>query len=226
MKTLDDYKKYFDRLQGEQYFGRFGKTFKSDDKYYFLDMGTGKIAEVNNNVFCVMKALLENDGFSGVLTLDMSDDDKISALQEIVEAVEDEHILSAPPLKTLVGEPVSNLERTYNGLISNLTLEVTDRCNLRCKYCIYNPDNPSFRGFGKKDMDFETAKLAIDFFEKHSRERKKVYLGFYGGEPLLNYTLIEQSVNYAKKLIKDKEISFSLTTNATMITPQIAKFLV
>ena len=136
MKTLDDYKKYFDRLQGEQYFGRFGKTFKSDDKYYFLDMGTGKIAEVNNNVFCVMKALLENDGFSGVLTLDMSDDDKISALQEIVEAVEDEHILSAPPLKTLVGEPVSNLERTYNGLISNLTLEVTDRCNLRCKYCI------------------------------------------------------------------------------------------
>lgn len=226
MKTLDDYKKYFDRLQGEQYFGRFGKTFKSDDKYYFLDMGTGKIAEVNNNVFCVMKALLENDGFSGVLTLDMSDDDKISALQEIVEAVEDEHILSAPPLKTLVGEPVSNLERTYNGLISNLTLEVTDRCNLRCKYCIYNPDNPSFRGFGKKDMDFETAKLAIDFFEKHSRERKKVYLGFYGGEPLLNYTLIEQSVNYAKILIKDKEISFSLTTNATMITPQIAKFLV
>lgn len=226
MKTLNDYKKYFDKLQGEQYFGRFGKTFTSDEKFYFLDTGTGKIAEVNSNVFCVMKALLENNGFDGVLDLDMSDDNKISALQEIVDAVEKEHILSAPPLKTLVGEPVLNLERTYNGFMSNLTLEVTDRCNLRCKYCIYNPDNPSFRGFGKSDMNFDTAKLAIDFFEKHSREREKVYLGFYGGEPLLNYKLIEQSVNYAKEIIRDKEISFSLTTNATLITPQIAKFLV
>ena len=53
-----------------------------------------------------------------------------------------------------------------------------------------------------------------------------MYLGFYGGEPLLNYKLIEQSVNYAKEIIRDKEISFSLTTNATLITPQIAKFLV
>ena len=155
MKTLNDYKMYFDKLQGEQYFGRFGKIFTSDEKFYFLDTGTGKIAEVNSNVFCVMKALLENNGFGGVLDLDMSDNNKISALQEIVDAVEKEHILSAPPLKTLVGEPVLNLERTYNGFMSNLTLEVTDRCNLRCKYCIYNPDNPSFRGFGKSDMNFE-----------------------------------------------------------------------
>ena len=36
-----------------------------------------------------------------------------------------------------------------------------------------------------KRMNWITAKEAIDFLKAHSNEKKKVYIAFYGGEPLL-----------------------------------------
>lgn len=225
-QKIEKYRHFFDRIKGDQYFGRLGKTFVTNEKYYFLDTGTGKIAELNPNVYKVLKCMLENDGFSCIESLGMDVNAMANALEEIIEAVKKEHILSAPEMKTMTGEPVVNLERTYDGCISNLTLEVTEKCNLRCKYCIYQQDNSSFRDFGNENMAFETAKKSIDFFEEHSRERKEVYIGFYGGEPLLNFDVIKKSVDYANSLIKDRKIIYSMTTNATLINRDIARFLV
>ena len=43
--TVIEYKKYFERLKGEGDFSRLGKVFKTKEKYYFFDTGTGKILE-------------------------------------------------------------------------------------------------------------------------------------------------------------------------------------
>ena len=47
---------------------------------------------------------------------------------------------------------------------------------------------------------------------------------FYGGEPLLNFSLIRKSVAYAIEIFQKQKIMFSITTNGTLITPEIAKF--
>ncbi|MCS4481008.1 4Fe-4S cluster-binding domain-containing protein [Clostridium botulinum] len=64
------------------------------------------------------------------------------------------------------------------------------------------------------------------FLDKHSSENKEIYIGFYGGEPLLNFELIKKCIDYGNAKIKDKNVIYSMTTNATLITEDIADFLV
>ena len=46
--------------------------------------------------------------------------------------MENEHILQAPPLKTLTGDAVTELDDILENKVENVTLEVTEKCNLRC----------------------------------------------------------------------------------------------
>lgn len=74
-------------------------------------------------------------------------------------------------------------------------------------------------------MDFETAKRAIDFFFEHSIESSDVAIGFYGGEPLLEFKLIKKCVEYINTINEGKHIMYSMTTNGTLLTGEIADFV-
>lgn len=68
--TMKEFEKYFKILQKDQYFPRLGKVFKTDKYFYFLDMGTGKIAQVDKDVYLVLKLLFEtNNDFKKLATL-------------------------------------------------------------------------------------------------------------------------------------------------------------
>ena len=123
-----------------------------------------------------------------------------------------------------IEHPLSNLsEHLLARGLEKMTLQVTQNCNLRCKYCIYSEvSNLSQRSHNENAMSFETAKNAIDFFGVHSRDKKQVAIGFYGGEPLLEFQLIKDAVSYAKKIFEGKDLSFHITTNATLMTDEMA----
>lgn len=44
MENLKSYREYFNSIESYNYFGRLGKVFKTNENYYFYDMGTGKVA--------------------------------------------------------------------------------------------------------------------------------------------------------------------------------------
>lgn len=90
-----------------------------------------------------------------------------------------------------------------------IVLWTTGRCNLACKYCYADSTHL------KEDMDFETAAQTLDLFSEHIMK-----IQFAGGEPLLNYPLICQVVDYVKE--KNYDASFQMQTNGTCITPEIA----
>ena len=48
-------------------------------------------------------------------------------------------------------------------------------------------------------------KAAVDFFAEHSANQNDVCVGFYGGEPLLEYDLIKAMVEYSEKIFKGKK---------------------
>jgi uncharacterized protein len=59
----------------------------------------------------------------------------------------------------------------------------------------------------------------------HSQDSNRLNIGFYGGEPLLEFELIKKCVEYAKEQAEGREITFSITTNATLLSEEIIKYL-
>ena len=109
--------------------------------------------------------------------------------------------------------------------MSSIILQVTQNCNLRCKYCVYSGSYIN-RTHTKARMSVDTAKKAIDFLASHSSNSSDISIGFYGGEPLLEISLIEEIVTYAKGIFGGKKINFNITTNATLLNMDIANFLI
>lgn len=108
--------------------------------------------------------------------------------------------------------------------IKNITLQVTQSCNLRCSYCVYS-GKYNTRKHSPKSMSLDLAKKGIDFLFEHSMDTNSVDIGFYGGEPLLKFDMIKKLVHYAYEQGEGKEITFNMTTNGTIITDEIINFL-
>lgn len=110
--------------------------------------------------------------------------------------------------------------------LEKITLQVTQGCNLRCKYCIYSEEkNHNQRTHSASIMTLETAKKAIMFYRNHSLDKNKVSIGFYGGEPLLAFPLIAEIVEFSEKVFLGKKITFYTTTNATLLTDKMIEFM-
>lgn len=104
----------------------------------------------------------------------------------------------------------------------SLVLEVCQACNLGCRYCFVAHENPG--GTVGRKMDLATARRAIDTLLP---KRRDLRISFFGGEPLLNWPLVEQVVDYAEVLARERggRASFGVTTNGTLIGPDAAAFL-
>ena len=108
--------------------------------------------------------------------------------------------------------------------LSTIVLNVNTGCNLSCSYC-YKEDltTPS-----KGDrMEFETAKKSFELLLRQAKDRDRVNLVFFGGEPLTNMRLIREVVDYAETRVAGigKAVDFTLTTNATLLTEEIVDWL-
>lgn len=99
---------------------------------------------------------------------------------------------------------------------TNALLNVTDQCNLRCRYC-FTEHNPH-------RMSLDTAKKAIEFLWNNRGTNKEVQITFFGGEPMLEYdTIIVPLVNWVKTT--DMNIKFGMTTNGTLFTEERLQWL-
>lgn len=117
-----------------------------------------------------------------------------------------------------------------HGLLS-LTLGVTEDCNFRCKYCTFSEFYKYTRDHSDKYMDFPTAKKAIDhffsllFLGRRFHPVRKPIIGFYGGEPLLNFKLVKKCVEYVDESYHSFEASYGLTTNGSLMDEEKADWL-
>lgn len=117
------------------------------------------------------------------------------------------------------------LEHHMNNRLGQLTLQVTQQCNLRCSYCAYSGQYENNRTHSSKRMTLGLAKNAIDFYAARIIEKEEAIISFYGGEPLLEFELIKQCVAYAKNQIQGKPLRFTMTTNGTLLTNKVVDFL-
>ncbi|MDD3601634.1 MAG: radical SAM protein [Defluviitoga tunisiensis] len=106
---------------------------------------------------------------------------------------------------------------------------VTEDCNMRCKYCTFSGNYENMREHRQIYMDGKLAKEAIDKYFKNLEKMKRInpYLkptiGFYGGEPLLNFNLIKEIIGYVNE--KYGTCFYTLTTNGVLLKGKIVEFL-
>lgn len=108
--------------------------------------------------------------------------------------------------------------------VKAMCLNIAHDCNLRCKYCFASTGD---FGKGRKLMTFETGKKAIDFMLEKSLDRKNLELDFFGGEPLMNFDVVKQIVEYArsKEAEYDKKFRFTITTNGLLLDDDKMEFI-
>lgn len=110
-----------------------------------------------------------------------------------------------------------------------VTLIVTERCTLRCRYCVYTGSYDYSRTHSNTDMSEETAIRAVDYLAERSREKARFNpgrtpaLGFYGGEPLLRLDLMRKVVDHVRAIGLD--CSLNVTTNGTVGDEEAIDFL-
>ena len=100
--------------------------------------------------------------------------------------------------------------------VKALCLHVAHDCNLRCQYCFASTGD---FGTGRKIMPFEVAKKAIDFVVARSGARRNIEVDFFGGEPLMAWDTVKQTIDYARGLEAEhgKKFRFTITTNGLLL---------
>ena len=108
--------------------------------------------------------------------------------------------------------------------LRQLVFEVTDACNLRCKYCGYAD---LYEGYDKREnlrFPMHRAKLIIDYLYEYWKNCdvdgfvEPISIGFYGGEPLLNVPFIQNVIDYIENLpLTCKKFFYSMTSNAMLL---------
>lgn len=193
------------------------KMFKTSIGYYFYETQRNEIISVSKPLYEYIQKLSDNPGIS------------LSNIDEKTQKEFDELVaygyLKSPYITEIKHSSTNFLKLMLDRKIDKILLQVTQRCNLRCEYCIYSEHkNLSTRCHSNKEMSFEIAKRAIEFYGEHSLDTDEKVIGFYGGEPLLNFELIKKIIEYSNKYFKGNEIQYTITTNATLLNDDIITF--
>lgn len=129
-----------------------------------------------------------------------------------------EHFLVAPGEdKKLFG----SIKKTTGKIrVSNIVMLVSNDCNYACSYCQIEENMQDRQK--KFNMTLDTAKKALDLFEKNSKKEDKKTISVTGGEPFLNFETVKYIIERAKTIPNTRVILF---TNGSLITKGIADYL-
>jgi len=111
-----------------------------------------------------------------------------------------------------------------NSPLKALCLHIAHDCNLRCAYCFASTGD---FGTGRKLMPAEIAKKAIDYVIERSAHRRNIEIDFFGGEPLMAFDTVKETVEYAKQQGEKhgKVFRFTLTTNGLGLNDEIIEYI-
>jgi uncharacterized protein len=171
----------------------------------------------------------------GLFRVDDGVRDALSSLASFGGGAVPEEILSDLRRARLVGIPGERgpAERVGHPplRLRTLVLMLTTSCNLACRYCYEDREEgcvpPAREAGAPGEMSPELLRQSVGFLLDRSGESRKVSVVLFGGEPLLRFPLLRDAVHEARAMAqaRGKEISFSLTTNGTLLTAEIARFL-
>lgn len=184
-------------------------VFQTVNQYYLFDVQKDEVRKISKDLFDYIRKPQKGISRSAAKEWEDLEGDGYLQSNQIKE------------IKCCIGD----YDRGMQKGISVLILQVTQMCNLKCEYCPHAQDgNPYMRTHRNEHMSKELAFRAIDYLADHSKERKSIDISFFGGEPLIKFDLIKETVFYAEEKLRDKTITFNISTNAVLLTDEIIDF--
>lgn len=143
-------------------------------------------------------------------------------IADILEGVEELKKTGKLFTEDLYADIAANFKMKNND-IKALCLHVAHTCNLTCDYCFASQGK--YQG-ERALMSFEVGKQALDFLIANSGSRRNLEVDFFGGEPLMDWDVVKQLVNYARSVEKEhnKNFRFTLTTNGLLVDDDVIEF--
>ena len=189
--------------------------FHLNGYYIVLDVNSGGVHVVDELAYNMLDHItdpLEHECPQGILGLfvpQYSAQQVLETYGELYELYEGGILFSSDDYEQFA-------DRMVASPIKAMCLHVAHDCNLRCKYCFASTGD---FGEGRRLLDFETGKKAIDFLIEKSKGRHNLELDFFGGEPLMNFEVVRQIVEYARSLEQEhnKLFRFTITTNGMLL---------
>ena len=199
-------------------------SFEGGGQRFLYLVPAGAIFERDDFVDAVIDLLSGGDvSHEGLISRLMATGMDLSEAEELLEEMFGSRvILTGDSHRTTSERPPPDFP------IQTMVMNLTNQCNLSCQYCYEFGEDKVATPEGKpKFMNFETAKASVDFLLQSAGGRQAIGITFFGGETLMNFPLLKQVVIYATEqaAMQGRRVDFSLTTNATLLTPTIIEFL-
>ena len=140
------------------------------------------------------------------------------AFEDIQELIDQEELFTADIYKNFVMD-----FKKRQTVVKALCLHIAHDCNLACQYCF--AEEGEYHG-RRALMTFEVGKKALDFLIANSGNRRNLEVDFFGGEPLMNWQVVKQLVEYGRSQEEahNKKFRFTLTTNGVLLNDEIMEF--
>lgn len=192
------------------------KLFKTKECYYVYDINKNNIIRVPLYVYRYL------------VSKDTCDSDMHCKAGKWIKRMQDENQSFLPRKDLKIKYPYSRNQIDYllHNRYNSMTLELTRKCNLRCKYCFLSDKYNDNVCYENKSMSYECIDASLKMLIENSKDAPKLTISFYGGEPLLEYNKIVYVVNQMSQLVENRQILYNFTTNATLMTEEMVKFFI
>ena len=146
-------------------------------------------------------------------------DDIKDALADVTELTEAGQLFVEDTYESMIDDV-----KKRKTVVKALCLHIAHDCNLACRYCF--AEEGEYHG-RRALMSFEVGKKALDFLIANSGSRRNLEVDFFGGEPLMNWQVVEDLVAYGRQQekLRDKHFRFTVTTNGVLLNDEIQEFI-
>lgn len=197
--------------------------FKAGNINILLDVNSGGVSVIDDMTYDILEDLKPPFGKECPKELIEKYDGKYAGQDvkevygEISQMYEDGQLYS----KDIYGDFANT---AVESPIKAMCLHIAHDCNLRCKYCFASTGD---FGTGRKLMPASTGKAAIDFLLKKSVGRENLEVDFFGGEPLMNFDVVKEIVEYAREKGAElgKKFRFTITTNGMLLNDENIEYI-
>ncbi len=188
--------------------------------YFVLDVNSGAVHVIDEIVFDALDFYPQNNAITVIRNLkDKYPEQAIKeTLEEIDYLIENEMLFTDDAY-------VNSVEFNNRApVVKALCLHVAHDCNIRCAYCFASQGD--FKG-DRSLMSYEVGKKALDLLVANSGNRRNLEVDFFGGEPLMNFGVVKQLVEYGRSIEGqfNKNFRFTLTTNGVLLNDEIIDYL-